>query len=135
MRRRVRKRRIKIDVVLLHCCFYGFHLIKTLGLEIILPTKIAMCVSLLTFWILVLCHCYCAICTLIVEEVKGEKIGVMGDYPITVTSIGCLFLFRVVGPRETSPVTWGLEKAKSKWLDKDPLSQVTIDHKVWFYNQ
>jgi hypothetical protein len=72
---------------------------------------------------------------LIEEKVKGEKIGVTGDYPITVTSIGCLFLFRVVGPGETSPVTWGFEKAKSKWLDKDPLSQVTTDQKVRFYNQ
>jgi hypothetical protein len=79
--------------------------------------------------------CYRAICTLIEEKVKGEKIGITGDYPITVTSIGCLFLFRVVGPGETSPVTWGFEKAKSKWLDKDPLSQVTTDQKVWFYNQ
>jgi hypothetical protein len=38
----------------------------------------------------------------------------MGDYPITVTSIGSLFLFRVVGPGETSAVTWGFEKAKGK---------------------
>jgi hypothetical protein len=59
-------------------------------------------------------NCYHAICTLTVEKVKGEQIGVTGDYPITVTSIGCLFLFRVVGPRETSPVTWRFEKAKSK---------------------
>jgi hypothetical protein len=79
--------------------------------------------------------CYCAICTLIEEKVNEKKIGVTGDYPITVTSIGCLFLFRVVGPGETSPMTWGFEKAKSKWLGKDPLSQVTIDHKVLFNNQ
>jgi hypothetical protein len=58
--------------------------------------------------------CYRTICTLIEEKVKEEKIGVTGDYPITVTSIGCLFLFRVVGPGETSPVTWGFEKEKSK---------------------
>jgi hypothetical protein len=35
----------------------------------------------------------------------GKQIGVTRDYPITVTSIGYLFLFRVVGPEETSPVT------------------------------
>jgi hypothetical protein len=64
--------------------------------------------------------CYRTICTLIEEKVKGEQIGVTGDYPITATSIGCLFLFRVIGPRETSPMIWGFEKAKSKWLDKDP---------------
>jgi hypothetical protein len=58
--------------------------------------------------------CYRTIFTLIEEKVKGEQIGVTGDYPITVTSIGCLFLFRVVGPGETSLVTWGFEKAKGK---------------------
>jgi hypothetical protein len=42
--------------------------------------------------------CYRAICTLIEEKVKGKQIGVTGDYPITITSIGYLFLFRVVGP-------------------------------------
>jgi hypothetical protein len=72
---------------------------------------------------------------LIEEKVKGEKIGVTRDYPITVTSIGCLFLFRVVGLRETSIMTSGIEKAKTKWLDKDLLSQFTIDPKVLFYNQ
>jgi hypothetical protein len=72
---------------------------------------------------------------LIEEKVKGEKIGVTGDYPIIVTSIGCLFLFGVLGLGETSPMTWGFEKAKSKWLDKYPLSQVTTDKKVWIYNQ
>jgi hypothetical protein len=46
------------------------------------------------------------------EKVKGGKIAVTGDYPITVTSIGSLFLFREVGQGETSPVTWGFEKAK-----------------------
>jgi hypothetical protein len=51
---------------------------------------------------------------LIEEKVKGKQIGITGDYPITVTSIGCLFLFRVVGPGETSLVTWGFEKAKGK---------------------
>jgi hypothetical protein len=51
---------------------------------------------------------------LIEEKVKGEKIGITGGYPIIVTSIGCLFLFRVVGPGETSPMTWGFEKAKGK---------------------
>jgi hypothetical protein len=69
---------------------------------------------------------------LIEEKVKGKQIGVMGDYLITVTSIGCLILFRVVGPGEMSLVTWGFEKAKSKWLDKDPSSQVTTDQKVRF---
>jgi hypothetical protein len=51
---------------------------------------------------------------LIEERINGRQIGVMRDYPITVTSIGCPFLFRVVGPRETSPITWGFEKAKGK---------------------
>ena len=32
-------------------------------------------------------RCYRTICTLIVEKVKGEQIGVTRDYPITVTSI------------------------------------------------
>jgi hypothetical protein len=75
-------------------------------------------------------YCYRTICTLIKGKVKGEQIGVIGDYPITVNSIGCLFLFRVVGPGETSPMTWGFEKARSKWLNKDPLLQVTTDQKV-----
>jgi hypothetical protein len=48
---------------------------------------------------------------LIEGKVNGKQIGVSGDYPIIVTLIGCLFLFRVDGPRETSPVTWGFEKA------------------------
>jgi hypothetical protein len=64
---------------------------------------------------------------LIGGKVKGEKIGITGDYPITVTSIGCLFLFRVEGLGETSTVAWGFEKARSKWIDKDPLLQVTTD--------
>ena len=51
-------------------------------------------------------------------KVKEEQIGEMGDYPITVTSIGYLFLFRVVGLGETSPVTWGFEKAKGKGQGK-----------------
>jgi hypothetical protein len=74
-------------------------------------------------------------CTLIEEKVNGKQIGVTGDCPIIVTSIGCPFLFRVAGQGEMSPVTWGFEKAKSKWLGKDPLSQVTTDQKVRFYNQ
>ena len=49
-------------------------------------------------------------------KVKGRKIGVTRGYPIIVTSIGCLFLFRVDGPRETSPITWGFEKARSRSL-------------------
>jgi hypothetical protein len=69
------------------------------------------------------------------REQDGRERRVGEIWAIIVTSIGCLFLFRVVGPGETSPVTWGFEKAKSKWLDKDPLSQVTTDQKVWFYNQ
>jgi hypothetical protein len=48
------------------------------------------------------------------EKVKERQIGVTGGYPITVTSTGYLFLFRVDGPGETSPVTWGFEKAKVK---------------------
>jgi hypothetical protein len=59
---------------------------------------------------------------LIEEKVKGDKIGVMGYYPITVTSIGRKFLFRVVGLGETSLVTLGFEKENSKWIDKYPLS-------------
>jgi hypothetical protein len=59
-----------------------------------------------------------------------RKIGVTGGYPITVTSIGCLFLFRVDGPGETSPVTWGFEKAKVKVSMKmSPLTSHT-DQKV-----
>ena len=76
------------------------------------------------------CSYYRTICTLIEGKVKGKQIGVNLGYPITITSIGFLFLFRVVGPGETSLVTWVFEKARSKWLIKDPLSQVTIDQKV-----
>jgi hypothetical protein len=75
-------------------------------------------------------YCYRAISTLIEEKVKRKQIGVTQGYPITVTSIGFLFLFRVVGRGETSPVTWRFEKARSKWLLKGPLSQVTTDQKV-----
>jgi hypothetical protein len=61
---------------------------------------------------------------------KWRQIDVTGGYPITVTSIGCLFLFRVVGTGETSPVTWGFEKAKDKGQVKVSLSQVTTNQKV-----
>jgi hypothetical protein len=64
------------------------------------------------------------------EKVKGRQIGVTGGYPITVTSTGYLFLFRVDGPGETSPVTWGFEKAKVKVSMKiSPLTSHT-DQKV-----
>jgi hypothetical protein len=59
----------------------------------------------------------------------------MGDYPITVTSIGCLFLSRVVGPGETSLVTCGFEKARESSKAKGALSQVTTDQKVQLNNQ
>jgi hypothetical protein len=45
-------------------------------------------------------------------KAKGGKIGVTGGCPITVTLIRHLFLFRDDSPGETSPVTWGFEKAK-----------------------
>jgi hypothetical protein len=64
------------------------------------------------------------------ERLMERKIGVTGGYPITVTSIGCLFLFRVDGPGETSPVTWGFEKEKVKMSMKmSPLTSHT-DQKV-----
>jgi hypothetical protein len=64
------------------------------------------------------------------EKVKGRQIGVTGGYPIAVTSTGYLFLFRVDGPRETSLVTWGFEKAKVKVSMKiSPLTS-HIDKKV-----
>jgi hypothetical protein len=47
-------------------------------------------------------------------KAKGRQIGVTGGYPITVTLIRYLFLFRDDSPGETSPVTWGFEKAKVK---------------------
>jgi hypothetical protein len=51
-------------------------------------------------------------------------------YPITVTLIRYLFLFRVDSPGETSPVTWGFEKAKVKVSIKvSPLTSHT-DQKV-----
>jgi hypothetical protein len=59
---------------------------------------------------------YCTICTLIKGKVNGKKIGETGGYPIIVTSIGSLFIFRVDGPGETSPVTWGFEKVRSRSL-------------------
>jgi hypothetical protein len=47
-------------------------------------------------------------------KAKGGQIGVTRGCPITVTLIRHLFLFRDDSPRETSPVTWGFEKAKVK---------------------
>ena len=58
--------------------------------------------------------CYRAVCTWMQRKDKWRQTDATGDYPITVTSIGCPFLFRVVGPGEMSPVTWGFEKAKGK---------------------
>jgi hypothetical protein len=63
------------------------------------------------------------------EKVKGRQIGVTGSYPIIVTLTGCLFLFRVDGPGEMSPVTWGFEKGKVKVSIKVSLSQVTLIRK------
>ena len=43
---------IYADVVLLHCCFQGCHLLETLRfIMIIFPTKISMTLSLLSFWL------------------------------------------------------------------------------------
>jgi hypothetical protein len=63
-------------------------------------------------------------------KASGGKIGVTGGCPITVTLIRHLFLFRDESPGETSPVTWGFEKAKVKVSRKIyPLSQVTLIRK------
>jgi hypothetical protein len=69
------------------------------------------------------------------KKVKGRQIGVTGGYPITVTSTRYLFLFRVDGPGETSPMTWGFEKAKVKVSIEYPLSQVTLIRKSQGLNQ
>jgi hypothetical protein len=67
------------------------------------------------------------------EKVKGRKIGVRGGYPIIITSMGYLFLFRVDDPGETSPVTWGFEKAKVKVSIKVSLLTSHVDKKFpWF---
>jgi hypothetical protein len=79
--------------------------------------------------------CYRAICTLIEEKVNGKQIGVIGDYPITVTSIGCPFLFRVVGLGETSPVTWGLRRQSQSSLVKVPSHKSPPNRKFGFNNQ
>ena len=64
------------------------------------------------------------------EKVKERKIGVKRGYPINITSTRYLFLFRVDGPGETSPVTWGFEKEKVKVSIKlSPLTSHT-DKKV-----
>jgi hypothetical protein len=47
-------------------------------------------------------------------KTKEMKIGVTGGYPIIVTLIRYLFLFRVDSLGETSPVTWGFDKQKAK---------------------
>jgi hypothetical protein len=47
-------------------------------------------------------------------EGKRRQTDVTRDYPINASLIGYLFIFRVVGPRETSLVTWGFEKEKGK---------------------
>jgi hypothetical protein len=47
-------------------------------------------------------------------KAKGRKIGVTGGYPIIVTLIRYLFIFRDDSPGEMSSVTWGFEKAKVK---------------------
>jgi hypothetical protein len=45
-----------------------------------------------------------------------RKIGVTKVILSHITSIGCLFLFRVDDPGETSPVTWGFEKERLRCL-------------------
>jgi hypothetical protein len=52
-------------------------------------------------------------------KAKGGKIGVTRGCPITITLIRHLFIFRVDSLGETSPVTWGLEKAKIEVSIKD----------------
>jgi hypothetical protein len=52
-------------------------------------------------------------------KAKGRKIGETGGYPITITLIRYLFLFRDDSPGETSLVTWGVEKAQVKVSIKD----------------
>jgi hypothetical protein len=60
------------------------------------------------------------------EKVKGSQIGVIRGYPIIVTSTGYVFIFRVDGPGETSPVTWGFENEKVKVsLKVSPLTSQT----------
>jgi hypothetical protein len=44
-------------------------------------------------------------------KVEGQT-GVTGTYPTQCHHDGRFFLFREVGPGETSPVTWGFEEAK-----------------------
>jgi hypothetical protein len=64
------------------------------------------------------------------EKVKGRQIGVTGGYHMTVNSTRYLFLFKVDGLGETSPMTWGFEKAKIKVSIKvSPLTSHT-DQKV-----
>jgi hypothetical protein len=53
------------------------------------------------------------------RKAKGGKISVKGGCPITVTLIRHLFLFSDDIPGETSPVTWGFEKAKVEVPIKD----------------
>jgi hypothetical protein len=53
------------------------------------------------------------------EKVKGGQIGVTRGFPITVTLIRHLFLFRDDSLWEMSPMTWGFEKAKVEVLIKD----------------
>ena len=60
-------------------------------------------------------------------KAKGRQIGVTGGYPITVTLIRHLFLFRDNSPGETSPVTWGFEKEEVKVSLKMSLLTSHID--------
>jgi hypothetical protein len=56
--------------------------------------------------------CYRTVCSLDSRWMKRGQSGVTEPIPPTVTSMGRFFLFREVRPRETSPVTWGFEKAR-----------------------
>ena len=58
-------------------------------------------------------------------KANGGQIGVTGVCPITVTLIRHLFLFRGESPGETSPLTWGFEKAKVEVSRK-----VILSHKL-----
>jgi hypothetical protein len=52
-------------------------------------------------------------------KAKGRQIDETGGYPIIVTLIRYLFLFRDDSPGEMSSVTWGFEKGKVKVSLKD----------------
>jgi hypothetical protein len=59
---------------------------------------------------------YRTMCTCPKGKGSGRQIGITRGYPITVTSTGYLFLFRVDGMGETSLMTWGLKRQRLKYL-------------------